>query len=72
MDSLAFLLEQIIDNVQDARDIVYNMQLKEELTTKPENMVHNIDNFRRQLEINGLMTSELDYFIDNYLKFCNN
>ena len=72
MDSLAFLLEQIIDNVQDAKDIVYNMQLKEELTTKPENMVHNIDNFRRQLEINGLMTSELDYFIDNYLKFCNN
>ena len=72
MDSLAFLLEQIIDNVQDAKDIVYNMQLKEELTIKPENMVHNIDNFRRQLEINGLMTSELDYFIDNYLKFCNN
>ena len=36
-----------------------------------ENGIHDMDNFIRQLHIRGLMTEELEYFIENYMRFCN-
>ena len=32
--------------------------------------IKDVDNFIRVLQIKGLYTPELEYFIENYLKFC--
>lgn len=36
-----------------------------------ENIIYNVHNFKYQLERVGLMTDELDNFIENYMKFDN-
>ena len=36
-----------------------------------DNVIYDVINFRRELEIQNLMTPELDEFIENYMRFSN-
>lgn len=72
MESLEFILEEIENSIQDAKDFLYNAKIKmDKLEDMMENGIHDMDNFKRQLHIRGLMTEELEYFIENYMRFCN-
>ena len=46
-------------------------ELKAEIEEKDENKIHDVINFKRQLEIRGLMTPVLDEFIEDYLRWSN-
>lgn len=48
-------IEEIADKLEELKDY----------------MVLDIDNFKRELEMQGLMTEELINFIDNYMKWDN-
>ena len=66
-DKIAYL-----ENIIEEKDSTIN-ELEEyivELERKQEGL-HDIDNFKRVLEINRLMTKELDDFIDNYMRWSN-
>ena len=72
MESLEFILEEIENSIQDAKDCLYNAKIqRDRLEDVVKNGIHDMDNFKRQLHIRGLMTSELEDFIDNYMRFCN-
>lgn len=74
MDELDLLLDDIEMKITDARSIIYEQEnyierLEEKLDD--ENTIYDLRNFKRQLEIQNLMTSELNEFIDNYIRFSN-
>lgn len=43
----------------------------EELEDLDERTIRNIDNFKRELERQGLMTEKLNEFIENHVRFDN-
>ena len=69
-EELEELLERINElecGVNDVRDGLYELYDKR----IDNNTIYNLNNFRRQLEIQGLMTTQLDEFIENYIRFSN-
>lgn len=68
-------LENDIDYwVNNSEELESRINDLEEYITELENKqegLHDICNFKRQLEIKGLMTEQLDEFIENYMRWCN-
>ena len=74
MDELDSLLDDIEMKITDARSIIYEQEnyierLEEKLDD--ENTIYDLCNFKRQLEIQNLITPELTEFIDSYMRFSN-
>ena len=74
MDELDLLLDDIEMKITDARSIIYEQEnyierLEEKLDD--ENTIYDLRNFKRQLEMHNLLSSELDEFIDTYMRFSN-
>lgn len=71
MNSITGMFNDITDDyVEKMRDLLDNMKC-EFLDSLETDMINDVDNFKHQLKINGLLTDELDDFIDNYLKYNN-
>lgn len=74
MDELDLLLDDIEMKITDARSIIYEQEnyierLEEKLDD--DNTIYDLRNFKRQLEIQNLITPELTEFIDSYMRFSN-
>ena len=63
------LIDEICDNISDLQFIVNNANKNQERIEA--RCLKNIDNFKRELVRCGLLTNELDGFIDNYMRFDN-
>lgn len=71
MNSITGMFNDITDDyVEKISDILDNMKC-EFLNSLETDMINDVDNFKHQLKINGLLSDELDAFIDNYLKYHN-
>ena len=57
--------EDLESKIDDLEEYIVELEHKQE-------GLHDITNFKRQLEIKGLMTEQLDEFIQNYMRWCNN
>lgn len=58
------------DYCSKINDLLEDMKC-EFLESLESNMINDVDNFKYQLKLNGLLSDELNAFIDNYLKYNN-
>lgn len=47
-------------------------EIADKLEELKEDMILNLDNFKRELERAGLMTNKLENFIEDYMRWDNN
>lgn len=70
MEEVISQLEEVMGAIGNVRDEVEDISDKLE-DLKENGMILNIDNFKTELERQGLLTEELKDFIENYMTFDN-
>lgn len=59
MSSNKEIIDKLIENACDLENI-------------DDEIIYDVNNFKRELERQGLMTKKIEDFIDNYLRWDNN
>ena len=70
LGSIDISMNNIEDELIDARNEITNVYTS--IFDMKKNSIINIGLFKLKLQEEGLLTKELEEFIDNYMKFYNN
>lgn len=64
-------LEDELDNLSDSYAEMENQWANAINALNDENVIKDVDQFKFRLELEGLLTSQMESFIDDYLKYYN-
>lgn len=71
--TICYELEDKISDIQYAIDELYQLKRdieKQEIKNK-NNSIHDINNFKRELDMAGLLTKEMEQFLTSYIQYDN-
>lgn len=69
LNSVEISVENVADEIIDARNDISDIY--EEIYEMKKNGIMNVKLFKLKLQEDGLLSKEIEDFIDNYLKFYN-